>query len=59
MATTNPDRWALLSNLLGDVLEAPPDQQDRLIDAACADDETLRTEFLELLEAYREADKVA
>lgn len=59
MATTNPDRWALLSNLLGDVLEASPEQQDDLIDAACGDDESLRTEFLELLEAYKEADKEA
>lgn len=57
MATTNPDRWEILSNLLGDILEAPPEQRDALIVDAGKTDESLSHELRELLEAYDEADR--
>ena len=43
------------ADILGEALEAPPDQRDALIESACADDDALHEEVRDLLRAHDQA----
>jgi serine/threonine protein kinase len=44
-----PERWKIIKAILNDVLEAPPDERVRVVEARCGDDVELRREVEELL----------
>src|SRR6266702_2144343 len=52
----NPDRWESAKRLFHDALERAPDDRDRFVRDAAADDEELRAEVLALLSAQTRAD---
>ena len=51
----DPDRWQRLNALFHAVLEREPDMRDAFLDAACAEDTSLRDEVQSLLAAYANA----
>ncbi len=55
MPSYTPERWAQLSDLLGDALDCPAGERAAFLDAACAGDPALRQEIDELLDAYHQA----
>src|SRR5690242_13866123 len=48
-------RWTLVSAILGDAIEAPPEARDQLVADRCGSDTALRHEVLSLLEAHEAA----
>jgi eukaryotic-like serine/threonine-protein kinase len=56
MPTYTPERWGLLSDLLGEALERPQPEREAFLDAACAGDPTLRPELERLIDAHAEAE---
>lgn len=55
MDSYTPERWSLLSNLLGEALERSEVDREAFLDEACAGDEQLRLEVDQLLRSYYRA----
>ncbi|MEM8558568.1 MAG: serine/threonine-protein kinase, partial [Bacteroidota bacterium] len=55
MPTTTPERWARLTDLLGDALDHPETERTAFLEAACADDPSLIQEVEQLLAAHTTA----
>ncbi|MEM6783977.1 MAG: serine/threonine-protein kinase [Bacteroidota bacterium] len=55
MPTTTPERWARLTDLLGDALDHPKTERTAFLESACSDDPSLIQEVEQLLAAHTTA----
>lgn len=55
MPSYSPERWATITDLLGEALERPEKERGAFLDQACESDATLRQEVESLLLSYEEA----
>ena len=51
-----PERWARISELIGDALQIAEDEREAFLDTACAGDAGLRSDVERLLKAHRKAE---
>ncbi len=57
MAKYTPERWAVLSELLGDALLHSEGERAAFLTSACGGDDVLRSELERLLESYKKAEE--
>ncbi|MFN8582337.1 MAG: serine/threonine-protein kinase [Gemmatimonadaceae bacterium] len=56
MTAWTAERWRRVSAVLDEVLDAPPERRQQLLNDLCAGDDALRNEVLELLDADQRAE---